>query len=134
MFPNSWVTRNLVERGTVLSLDEEINVEKEFNFQNDFQIADEQALGFEFENLVNFRTELTLKMEQDFHSTYTESLKRVINRKAQFEIKDDSVGIVSRVYEYAKVFNMIKVFLQKTCSCCQSKTVDAVTVYYQSQL
>lgn len=129
VFPNSWVTRNLVERGTVLSLDEEINVEKEFNFQNDFQIADEQALGFEFENLVNFRTELTLKMEQDFHSTYTESLKRVINRKAQFEIKDDSVGIVSRVYEYAKVFNMIKVFLQKTCSCCQSKTVDAVTVY-----
>ena len=129
VFPNSWITRNLVERGTSLSLEEEINIEKEFNFQNDFHIDNEQMLDFRQENFIDFKTELTLKMEQDFKSTYTESLKRVINRKGKFEINDDTEGIVSRVYEYAKVYNMVKVYLQKTCSCCKSKTIDAMTVY-----
>lgn len=129
VFPDSWITRNLIERGTTLSLEEEINVEKEFNFQSDFYIDSEQILGFELESLINFKTNLTLKMEQDFHSTYTESLKKVINRKGQFEIKEDVVGIVSRVYEYAKVYNMIKVFLQKICSSCKSRSVDSITVY-----
>lgn len=129
VFSNSWITRNLIERGTSLSLEEEINVEKEFNFQKNFRIDSEQELGLEVENLTNFKTQLTLKMEQDFQSTYTESLKQVINRKRQFEIKEDAEGIVSRVYEYAKVFKMIKVFIQKKCSCCQGLSVDAITVY-----
>lgn len=129
VFPNSWITRNLIERGTSLSLEEEINVEKEFDFQNNFHIDSGQLLGSEFENFTNFKMQLTLKMEQDFQSTYTESLKQVINRKRQFEIKEDSEGIVSRVYEYAKIFNRIKVFIQKKCSCCQGVSVDTVTVY-----
>lgn len=129
VFPNSWITRNLIERGTSLSLEEEIDVEKEFNFQEDFHIDNEQSLGLEFDNIMSFKSGLTLKMEQDFQSKYIESLKKIINRKVHFEIKDDDERIVSRVYEYAKVFNMIKVFIQKTCSCCQSTSIDAVTVY-----
>ena len=129
VFPDSWLTRNLIERGTTLSLEEEINVEKEFNFKDNFHIDNEQNIGIELEQSLNFKTELTLRMEEDFQSNYTESLKRVINRKGQFEIKDDSTGVVSRVYEYAKVFWRIKVFIQKTCTCCQSKTVDSITVY-----
>lgn len=80
VFPDSWLTRNLIERGTTLSLEEEINVEKEFNFKNNFHIENEQNVGIDLELTLNFKTELTLKMEEDFQSTYTESLKRVINR------------------------------------------------------
>lgn len=129
VFPNSWVTRNLIERGTSLSLEEEIDVEKEFNFQKDFCIDNEQSFGFEFEKNMSFKSELTLKMEQDFQCKYIESLKKIINRKVHFEIKEDDEKIVSRVYEYAKVFNMIKVFIRKACSCCQSMSIDAITVY-----
>lgn len=129
VFPDSWQTRNFVERGTVLTLEDELNVEEEFSYSNDFHIENEQSLGIDLEQTVIFKTNLASKMQQDFKNNYTESLKRIMNRKVQFEIKDDSTGVISRSYEYAKVFYMIKVFVQKTCSCCQSKSIDAVTVF-----
>lgn len=126
---NHWITRNMVERGESFELSEQFDVEKEFNYTESFQLCDESSLGLENDNIVNFKNDLSIRMALDLKNTYTESLKKILNRKIKLEISDSSEDVISRVYEYAKVYSMIKVYIKKECSCCQSNTIDAVTVY-----
>lgn len=128
-FEDGWVTRNMIERGETLELCEEINVEKEFNYTDSFHISDEFSAGVETEHVLKFKNDLSIKMAKDLKNTYTESLKRVLKRKIKLEISENSQNVISRVYEYAKVFSIIKVYLKKDCSCCQTSTIDAITVH-----
>ncbi|MCL2079976.1 MAG: response regulator [Oscillospiraceae bacterium] len=129
VFPDSWITRNFIEKGTTLTLEEELNIEKEFNFKDSFKIISENNLGFSIDETIKFTSNLALKMEHDFESTYTESLKKVMKRKVQLDIDSSITNILSRVYEYTKVFRMVKVFLKKICSCCQGSSIDAITAF-----
>lgn len=126
---NGWYTRNMIERGETLELSEELDVEKEFSYADSFQICDELSIGIDSKQAISFKNDLSTKMAQDLKNTYTESLKKVLKRKIKLEIAEDAENVISRVYEYAKVFSIVKVYIKKDCSCCQSSTIDALTVY-----
>lgn len=129
VFENSWLTRDLVERGESVTYETEQNYEEVFNYTNSFIIEDEAFLGIDVKYFAEFKNNLSIRMAKDFGNTYTESLKRMMRKKKILDLPQDQSNIASRNYEYAKVYQQIKVYIQKLCSCCQEKTVDAITVY-----
>lgn len=129
VFENSWITRDIVEKGESISYETEFNFEEDFNYSTSFVIENEAGLGISSNKMVDFKNSLSTKMASDFNNTYTESLKRIMKKKRILDLPQDQSNIVSRNYEYAKVYQQIKVYIQKHCSCCEEKAITAITVY-----
>ena len=126
---NGWSTRNIVEKGESLTFEEEIDVETEFNYTESFRIENEDVLGLNINDLLEFKNSLSSKMATDFTNTYTESLKKIIKRKRILDLPKEQENIISRSYEYTKVYQQIEVYVKKECSCCNDISITPITVY-----
>ncbi len=126
---NSWVTRNIVEKGESLTFESEFNYERDFSYSDSFKIENVSSLGLESEQIIQFKNNLSTKMATDFSNTYTESLKNIFKRKKTLELPKEEDNLVSRTYEYTKVYHQIKVYIKKVCTCCNETSITALTVY-----
>lgn len=127
--PKGWITRDIIEKGESLTYEEEFDFKKEFSYSESFKMETNSSLGLANTQLVEFKNQLSAKMAQDFSNTYTESLKKVLKRKKILDLPKDQENIVSRKYEYTKVYQQIKVYIRKVCSCCNESVLNAITVY-----
>lgn len=126
---NGWITRDIIEKGESLTYEEEFNFETDFGYSESFKMETNSSLGLANTQIVEFKNQLSAKMAQDFSNTYTESLKKVLRRKKILDLPKDQDNIVSRKYEYTKVYQQIKVYIRKDCSCCNESVLNAITVY-----
>ena len=126
--PDGWITRDIVEKGESLTYEEEFNFDVDFNYTESFKINNEASLGISISQLSDFKNSLSTQMASDFSNTYTESLKRILKRKKILDLPKDQQDIVSRVYEYTKVYHQIKVYIRKECSCCNEQSITPITV------
>lgn len=126
--PDGWITRDIIEKGESLTYEEEFDFEVDFNYSESFKINNEASLGLSFSQLGDFKNSLSVQMANDFSNTYTESLKRILKRKKILDLPSEQQDIVSRVYEYTKVYHRIKVYIRKECYCCNEQSITPITV------
>ena len=123
-----WTTRNLIERGETLTFEQEIDIDREFQFANDFSIENSSEFECSIEHFANFKLALATRMQEDLKISYTESLKQKMTRKLERNLPSDASDIVSRAYEYAKVVQVYRIFVKIVCSCCKGERVEAINV------
>jgi len=124
----SWKTRYFIEKGAVAKETYETTEELLFNYSDSFQI---EAGGnvdttLDFNNL-GFKTALASKMLTEYKNEYAGKIKTIVKKEITLEITNDDV--VSCTYEYANVYRVEKIYMQKKCSCCQGSSIDTIKVY-----
>ena len=124
-----WITRSIVEKGECLTYESEFKYETDFSYTDSFKIENITSLGLDSEQIISFKDKLSAKMATDFSNTYTESLKKIFKRKKTLELPKEQNDLVSRTYEYTKVYQQIKVYIKKVCTCCNEVSITALTVY-----
>lgn len=127
---DSWKSYRRIQKGQTIAQSEDINIEQEFGFSSDFKLQNEDELSIGIDNLASFKASLALKMEHDLDVKYSEKRQQTVTRKLELKLLDDTSGIVSRDYEYAQAFRKVRVYLQRACTCCQSRTIDPITVFF----
>lgn len=127
--PNGWITRDIIEKGESLTYEEEFDFETDFSYSESFKIENNCSLELVSSQFIDFKNQLSIKMAEDFSNNYTESLKKVLKRKKILDLPKEQQDIVSRKYEYTKVYQQIKVYIRKVCSCCNESVLNTITVY-----
>ena len=126
---SNWKSYMRIQKGQTISQNETVSLEQEFQFSSDFKLENEHGLSIGVDDLAVFKSNLSLKIEQDLQLKFAEKRNQTITRKVELKLLDDSSEIISRDYEYSQACRVIRVYLERSCSCCQSRTVEPVTVY-----
>ncbi len=126
--PASWKTSHRVVKGETITQEEQYDMEKEFDFQNNFKIESENSIGLSEKNLLAFEQSLSTKMAAESSVAYKEKMKRIWMRKQELAIPKEQEHVVSIEYQYAKMYQQIKVYIRKECSCCDQVSITPITV------
>lgn len=129
IFPESWMTSQMIFSGETHSEKEELDFEKTFNFSDNFKITSDVQTGFSNKAIMDIKSSLSTQLESELKSEYTEKIKGAISWMRELSLPDDK-QLISRFYDFAKVYSQIKVLIKKTCSCCDSVNVYPLTVYF----
>lgn len=125
---DDWHTYAFLEVGQELTSERETSIEREFKFTDNFKIENEYSLNLSDNILKEFKSSLALKMEKAFENSYTEKVKEIFRKKNTLSIPSDSPDLVSRSYEYTKMVKIMKVYLEKKCTCCNCTSIAPITV------
>lgn len=135
VFEDEWITKDIVHRGETVEFSEQINYKKDFDFSSSIHYENNSSISADMEgNIlgsleVGFMSGLSLQIKALFDMKYTESIENACKRSQVWTIPSDSKELVSRVYEYAKVYWKVKLFIRKICNCCNSANWLIETVY-----
>ena len=132
-YENKWITRQMIEAGEKVTLEKNIDYEKEFTFSDNFAFKADFTSEMSSEKFLTLKTGLSSQLEEQIQSKYSERIKVAINRIRELtlpETSGQSPKIVSRCYECAQVFLQIKAYIKKSFTCCGEDSIYATTVYF----
>ena len=135
VFEDEWITRDIIEKGETIEFSYEMVYKKEFDFTSSIHFDNNASLrgnvGIGISNKAGFayNQELSMQIKEIFDVKYTESIQNAFKRSKIKSLPSDSKEIVARVYEYAKVYWKVKLFIRKYCQCCNDNSWIIETVY-----
>lgn len=134
LFDNSWKTIRRIEKGeeateTVKHMLNEaivISTTSIEELRSSFSLKDKA--------LKVFQAELLSEIKNTIESTSSYNRQSEIEKVVKFSIGSDeknSTGspVVSRCYEYTRVFNEYKIHVRKECSCCKNSSIVMLQVH-----
>lgn len=132
VFPNHWRTYQMINLGEIQTTENVFDYDQSFELSQSFQLSSEFELGLEAPQLLDLKSKLSLTVEKLIKSGYSEKIKTTITWMKKLSLGGDNndPSIVSRYYDYAQLYKQIKVFIKKSCSCCESESVIPLTIYF----